>query len=366
MRTYMYIPISSDVPINQVSEKRIDNSFSFIHMDNIDYNIKLKSGLLSKIQTDFILEFCLCVAIAEAYDVDELIIPINLAYLKTQTDDIEKFCYSLKELAVTGTLRGVNTFFLKPDGTYLEFQNYENSFEGALSNVLNSKITNKTLNIFSGGLDCTVASYYLESVGIKQHYLFYDYGQNNISEERWCVDQQMISRKIEENEIHLNSELKSFFNNIKFSTGLLSNTVITVENKEAEYVPFRNSLFIANALNSALSIDKNISHIVTGSHLDDINSPDNSPNYYTVWNNLVKLSRKYDNFSILPILFKFGGKKEIVKLGSSLNVDFSKTWTCHNTSKSNEIHIQCGICNECKVRRAAFEYNNIIDPLPFN
>ena len=354
----MYIPLQYNRSVIEKSKEHVENSYSFKRIEHADLFFELSNRQLEKIQGDFILEYCLCIAIAEAYEADTVIIPIDIEYLKQQTTSINTYLKCLKILASIGTLKKINVLFPGFDEHFCEEIDKD-----YLGDLLSRPIIKSTLNIYSGGLDCTVASAYLESEKIPQHYIFYDYGQNNIKEEKFCIEKQCLSRKINSLNMIMDSELKSFFEHIKFSTGLLSNKKITLKNKEDEYVPFRNSLFLAYALNFSNTAKLDITHIITGSHMDDINSPDNNYEYYNIWNNLLKLNKNNNDIRILPILFKFGGKKEVVKLGYELNVDFSQTWTCHNQSLYGDKLVQCGNCNDCKVRERAFEDNNLVDPL---
>ena len=48
---------------------------------------------------------------------------------------------------------------------------------------------------------------------------------------------------------------------------------------------------------------------------------------------------------------------ELVRLGSHLGVDFTRTWDCiHNLKKP------CGECHKCKARAFAFQNNDWTDP----
>jgi len=50
-------------------------------------------------------------------------------------------------------------------------------------------------------------------------------------------------------------------------------------------------------------------------------------------------------------------KAEVIKLGSELNVDFSKTWSCIISGK-----IHCGFCVPCRSRKRAFNSIKMKDP----
>ena len=357
MKKLMYVPLFPNNTLVRENKSNVESSYSFFDTVASDLFLQLSNQLIVEIKKNFILEYCLSVAIAEAYNADELIFPVRSDYIDKQTYNPSAFFKLLKMLTQTGTLKKIKVTFPNYEEFCDEFEIDSSCLEKRLtdSNVVS------VLNIFSGGLDCTVVSAILEKQQIPQHYIFYDYGQNNIREEKLCVEEQRSSREISLKAITFDNELKNFYEYINFSTGLLSNKKITLENKKDEYVPFRNSLFIAYALNVAI-YQKN-SHIVTGSHMDDVNSPDNNYLYYNIWNNLLRITKPYNFLTVLPILFNVGGKKEVVKLGNDLKIDFNQTWTCHNKSLSDGNFIPCGECNDCKVREEAFRSNGLIDPM---
>jgi len=53
-------------------------------------------------------------------------------------------------------------------------------------------------------------------------------------------------------------------------------------------------------------------------------------------------------------------KAKIVKLGTSLSVDVTNTWSCH---KSGSYH--CGVCGGCISRKKAFSNASILDPTKY-
>ena len=53
-------------------------------------------------------------------------------------------------------------------------------------------------------------------------------------------------------------------------------------------------------------------------------------------------------------------KGEIFKIGISLGIDYSKTWTCYEGQE-----FACGKCGSCVERLEAFADNNTTDPLNY-
>ncbi|SEG02590.1 7-cyano-7-deazaguanine synthase [Caloramator fervidus] len=123
------------------------------------------------------------------------------------------------------------------------------------------------------------------------------------------------------------------------------------------YVPFRNGLFLSYAAAVALQIGAQ--KIFYGAHADDAAGsayPDCSEKFiesmakaiFEGTGNKVNLEAPFWNLT----------KKDIVKIGLDLDVDFSHTWSCYEGKEA-----PCRKCATCIDRERAFELNNTIDPL---
>ena len=53
-------------------------------------------------------------------------------------------------------------------------------------------------------------------------------------------------------------------------------------------------------------------------------------------------------------------KKDIIKKGIKLGVDFRSTWTCYEGDE-----VSCGECTACSLRIRGFLEAKLIDPLPY-
>lgn len=123
------------------------------------------------------------------------------------------------------------------------------------------------------------------------------------------------------------------------------------------YVPFRNGLFLSYA--AAIAIQVGASKIYYGAHSDDAAGnayPDCSGSFiesmakaiFEGTGGQIKLEAPFWNLT----------KKDIVKAGLNLGVDFEHTWSCYKGKNA-----PCRTCATCIDRERAFELNGTLDPL---
>lgn len=225
----------------------------------------------------------------------------------------------------------------------------------------------KALVLVSGGLDSTVllAKVVKELKGENVTALNIFYGQKHAKEAEFAKFQ---AKKYSVNYITANlSEVFKFSKDCPLLEG--SNNEIP-EKSYAEqikdmggcgvvstYVPFRNGLFLSYA--AAVAIQVGASIIYYGAHSDDAAGnayPDCSYNFiqsmaaaiFEGTGGKIKLEAPFWNFT----------KKDIVKEGLDLGVDFSHTWSCYKGEDE-----PCRRCATCIDRERAFELNDTIDPL---
>ena len=69
---------------------------------------------------------------------------------------------------------------------------------------------------------------------------------------------------------------------------------------------------------------------------------------------------KISKLAGIPFAFPFIGldKKDIIKLGSRLNVPFEHCWSC-----SRDVKKHCRACNSCRERQTGFKEAKVKDPL---
>lgn len=225
----------------------------------------------------------------------------------------------------------------------------------------------KCLVLVSGGLDSTVALAKAISLYGKDNVvaLSISYGQKHIKE----IEASNNVCKYYEVE-HLYLDLGAIF---KYSNcSLLTNSTNDIPlssyeeqlkgqngNPVTTYVPFRNGLFLSSAASIAISKECNL--IYYGAHKDDAAGnayPDCSKDFnesmgkaiYIGSGNQVKVEGPFVDMS----------KKDIVKLGKSLNVPFGLTWSCYQGHDK-----ACGKCGTCIDRKRAFLENGMTDPVEY-
>lgn len=214
----------------------------------------------------------------------------------------------------------------------------------------------KAVCLLSGGMDSAVAATMISQEGYKLYCIHFNYGQTPLLREKKCSRELANWLDAEEyHEIDLN-----WLKEIGGSALTNPNEKLTLKNKNKEYVPFRNTIFLSMATAYAESIGAKV--IIIGSNAGDRICPDNKKSYLDAFQKVIEegsLSGKEIKIRA-PLVEKGYGKKELVGKGLKLKVPFEKTWSCHNNTKK-----ACGKCNNCKVRYMAFQENNSEDPIGY-
>lgn len=130
------------------------------------------------------------------------------------------------------------------------------------------------------------------------------------------------------------------------------------------YVPARNTIFLSYAL--AFAEVTGARDIFIGVNaLDYSGYPDCRPEYIRAFERMANLATRAgtegETISIRTPLMDMT-KAQIIALGTSLGVDYSKTTSCYDPSITGEA---CGECDACQLRLAGFEAIGIADPIPY-
>jgi len=220
----------------------------------------------------------------------------------------------------------------------------------------------KAVVVFSGGIDSISMCTYL-----KEKYELYGisflYGQKANQEIKKAKAFAKIL-KLKEHKIVNISFMKELYGN----TNVLTSTQKKIPSKfnYSIVVPIRNGIFLSVATAWAFSI--NASLVAYGAHTGDKNYPDCRPafskklessfNQGEIDGIKSKIRKKIEIWS--PYKAKLS-KKQLLKKGYNVLGDkIFNTWSCYKNGK-----VQCGECESCNNRKAAFLEANMEDKTPY-
>lgn len=208
--------------------------------------------------------------------------------------------------------------------------------------------------LLSGGVDSTTLIYYVKkALRVGDIYaLSFKYGQKHSRELDMAAWQ---ARHIGVAE-HIEVEIPAFAQLTAGSSALTDRGIAVPDmskipeserNQPITYVPNRNMIFLSIA--SAYAEAKGITNIFYGAQAqDNYGYWDCTIDFVEKINDVLGLNRK----TRVKVNAPFAGKskREVVRLGIELGVDYSHTWTCYTGEDK-----ACGICPSCVERIHAFE-----------
>lgn len=127
------------------------------------------------------------------------------------------------------------------------------------------------------------------------------------------------------------------------------------------YVPARNSVFLSIALGLAETLGS--TDLVAGMNAIDYSGyPDCRPDFLRAFEALAALATRAGvegaRFTVHAPLMELD-KAGIIRLGTSLGVDYSLTHSCYDPAPDGRA---CGACDSCRLRRAGFRAAGFPDP----
>lgn len=211
--------------------------------------------------------------------------------------------------------------------------------------------------LVSGGLDSTTCLAIARAQGYAIYALSFDYGQRSVSELQAA---RLIAEKMNVVQ-HLV---------IPLGIGALGGSALTdssmaVPTEESHgipvtYVPARNTVFLSYALALAEVIEA--SAIFIGVNARDYSGyPDCRPEFIDAFEKMANLATRaaLEGAPVkieTPLIMMT--KAEIIKLGSSLGVDYSITVSCYQADAQGRA---CGRCDSCRFRRKGFQESGVQD-----
>lgn len=221
------------------------------------------------------------------------------------------------------------------------------------------------VNVFSGGLDSTVAVYWTRRYHDEYPLLVsFDYGQRHVTELGYA---RRLSGDLDL--MHAIVDMKAY-------GGIVNDaSVLTTNDPEAEVpeghyaeetmkqtvVPNRNMVMLSMA--AGIAVAHKCTGVVTGVHAGDhAVYPDCRPEFIDSLSRTLRIANEgfvREGFAVHAPFVNMS-KAHIVKLGAELNVPFEMTWSCY---KGGDMH--CGRCSTCVERLEAFEIAGVTDPTQY-
>jgi 7-cyano-7-deazaguanine synthase len=213
----------------------------------------------------------------------------------------------------------------------------------------------KAVVVYSGGMDSLTSLYWALKVYEEVKAISFNYGQKH-SKELDYAKEVCKELGIEHKVIDI-SFLKELTSNSSLTGSMdIPEGYYTDENMKSTVVSNRNAIFLNVAIAWACNLGYNA--VVTGVHSGDhAIYPDCRKEFIYSASTTSLLATK--GIGDIEIIAPFVGidKSNIVKMGDTLGVDYSKSWSCY---KGGELH--CGKCGTCTERIEAFELAEVKDP----
>ena len=209
--------------------------------------------------------------------------------------------------------------------------------------------------IVSGGLDSITLLYdKAETIALA---VSFDYGQNHGAKELPFAAHHCRKLGIPHITIPLSFMHRYFKSSLLDGAEAIPEGHYAEENMKSTVVPFRNGIMLAIATGIAES--HGLKHVYIANHGGDHTIyPDCRPDFIQAMDGAatagtfvnVRIEAPYTNIT----------KADIVRRGTALGVDYSKTWSCY---KGSDVH--CGKCGTCVERKEAFLEAGVKDPTEY-
>ena len=220
--------------------------------------------------------------------------------------------------------------------------------------------------LLSGGLDSSTTLAIAKNSGFKLFGLTFRYGQRHKYEiaaaQKIAQAYNLADHKITEIDLRTfgGSALTDDLDVPKDRNNGTMNEFIPIT-----YVPARNTIFLSFALAWAEVLGANDIFLGVNS-MDYSGYPDCRPEYIQSFANMANLATKAgvegkQSIKIQTPLINMT-KKEIIKKGLKLGVDYSFTHSCYDPENDG---ISCGRCDACQIRLRGFQEAGIPDPIKY-
>jgi 7-cyano-7-deazaguanine synthase len=235
--------------------------------------------------------------------------------------------------------------------------------------VAQAKSSQPAVVLLSGGLDSTTVLAIAQSEGFAVHALTFRYGQRHSVEvdaaKRIARDAGVLSHHLVEIDLTV------------FGGSALTGDIPVPKDRDlgsaspsakeipVTYVPARNTIFLSYALAMAEVVEA--ADIFIGVNaLDYSGYPDCRPEFIEAFERMANLATRAGvegrtHLTIRTPLISLS-KAAIIRLGTSLGVDYAATTSCYDPGDHGEA---CGRCDACQLRLKGFSEAGLADPIDY-
>lgn len=213
----------------------------------------------------------------------------------------------------------------------------------------------KSLIILSGGMDSVTLLYdKKDEIAVA---VTFDYGSNHNKREEEFAKYHCNELGIEHIIIHLTFIHDYFKSSLLESASAIPDGHYEDETMKSTVVPFRNGIMLSVACGLAES--RELEKVLIANHFGDhAIYPDCRKGFIDAMSEAMKCGT-YKGITI-DAPYTTITKTDIAKIGKSLGIDYSKTYSCY---KGGEKH--CGKCGTCVERKEALRDAGIEDPTEY-
>ena len=223
--------------------------------------------------------------------------------------------------------------------------------------------------LLSGGLDSTTVLAIARSEGFSIHALTFRYGQRHSAEVEAAQAIARAAGVARHQVVDIDLTL--------FGGSALTSDIPVPKDRDLDpssptgqeipitYVPARNTIFLSYALALA-EVTGSTTIFIGVNALDYSGYPDCRPEYIAAFEKMANLATRAGVEGETPVTIRTPlislAKSAIIKLGTSLGVDYSATTSCYDPGAHGEA---CGRCDACQLRLKGFSEAGLEDPIEY-
>lgn len=212
----------------------------------------------------------------------------------------------------------------------------------------------KVIILLSGGMDSGTALVWALNKGFEIETISFNYGSKHNDMEYAYVQKLCAKYGVENKKIDLKFIENYFKSDLLKSGGEIPVGHYADPVMKKTVVPFRNGIMLSICAGLAESVGAK--KIILGNHYGDhAIYPDCRKEFVDPMGQAIK-EGTYEKIELLSPFVSLD-KADIVRLGNSLQLDYSLTYSCYTGNMKH-----CGVCGTCYERKEAFKVSNTPDP----